>query len=48
MRCEDCGIDMKYIGTKEMIGKVWDKFVCPRCKNSFHQAIALIKEKENK
>lgn len=44
MKCEDCGTEMIFSENKVMIGKVWDKFVCPKCKNSFHKAISVVEK----
>lgn len=39
MICEDCKIEMQFIEQKEMIGKVWLKYRCPKCKDFVNKAV---------
>lgn len=48
MKCEDCNIDMKYIKQKTMLGKVWNVYECPRCRDVFTKAIAYAEKDEEK
>lgn len=42
--CEDCNIEMVFEKQKVMIGKVWNEYRCPKCKNTYSKAIAYVKK----
>lgn len=47
MKCEDCNIEMDYLGTKEMVNKVWDKYKCPKCKLIINKETSNFFKSEN-